>query len=113
MLIVLFAPSDAYCPQREGSAETFLSRDGGYWISPQRVEGTILLFLFKGELYYGGETRDVLNRSGGRYHVFSDDKGYYLKLIEESGKVIRMRLEIKNDYTIILNGRELKRYYPH
>ncbi len=113
-LVILFAAApDAYCPQREGSAETFLSRDGGYWTSPQRINGKILLFLFKGDLYFGGETNDALSRSGGRYQVFSDDTGYYLKLIEESGKVMRMSLVIKNDYTILLNARELKRHYPH
>lgn len=95
---------------REGSAETFLCRDGGCWTSARRAGGSVLLFCFgRGDVYCGGETRDALTESCGRYEVWSDEGKYYLKLIEKTGKVMRMVLEIKNDYTIILNGVELRR----
>ena len=101
---------NTFCADREGSAETFLSQGEGHWVSPQRVKGSALIFIFKGgEIYCGGETHDPLTKSCGRDQVYSDDNVLYLKLTEQGGKVMRMPLEIKNSYTIIINGRELKR----
>jgi len=111
MTILMVAPMQIFCAEREGSAETFLSRGKGKWVSSRDSSGSVILFIFeRNEIYCGGETRDVLTKSCGRYQVYSDDNGYFLKLIEQSGKVMKMSFEIKNDYTILLNGRELRRY---
>ena len=97
--------------EREESAETFLCRDDGRWASGRRTDGNVILFLFgKDDAYCGGETRDVLTKNCGRYQVWSTDGRYYLKLTETTGRVVKMPLEIKNDYTITVNGIEFKRY---
>ena len=99
-----------YCDEREGSAETFLSRGRGQWVSTQQIQGSLVLFIFKGDIYCGGETKGAYPKSCGRYEVFSKEGGeYYLKLIDQSNKVMKMSLEIENDYTILINGRELER----
>jgi hypothetical protein len=111
MVVSISLASQAnFSADREGSAETFLCRDGGHWASARRANGNVILFIFgRGDQYCGGETRDSLTTSCGRYEVWGNDGQFYLKLTEKTGKVIRMPLEIKNDYTIILNGVELRR----
>lgn len=109
-LFVAFVPLASFEADREGSAEIFLWRDGECWVSARRAGGSVLLFCFgRGDVYCGGETRDALTESCGSYDVWSNEGQYFLKLTEKTGKVIRMPLEIKNDYTIILNGVEFRR----
>lgn len=98
-----------YSDDREGSAETFLSRGEGHWVSPRRVRGEVLIFVFKGDTYCAAMTGDPLNKSCGHYEVYSNEGGYYIKLMEQSGKVMMMSLEVKNEYTVFINKRELKR----
>lgn len=111
ILLSLFIVSDGLGAERQESAETFLSDGHGHWVSG-RIKGGVILFIFKGDSYCGGNTGDSLTRTCGAYQVFKDDEGYYLKLMDKDGKVIRMRLEIKNQYTIILNGIEMQRKKP-
>ena len=109
VLTLLGVVQNVFSDEREGSAETFLSRGEGHWISPRRVQGQVLLFIFKGDVYCAAMTGDPLNKSCGHYEVYSNEGGYYIKLMEQSGKVMMMSLEVKNEYTIFINKRELKR----
>jgi hypothetical protein len=112
LVVILIPAINVVSADREGSAEAFLCRDDGQWTSTRRADGNVILFLFgKDDIYCGGETMDALTKTCGKYEVWSGGERYYLKLSETTGKVIKMPLEIKNDYTIILNGVELKRRY--
>jgi hypothetical protein len=111
ILLSLVIASSISAAERQESAETFLSDGHGHWVSG-RIKGNAILFIFKGDGYCGGNSGDILTRTCGTYQVFKDDEGYYLKLMDKDGKVMRMRLEIKNHYTIILNGVEMQRKKP-
>lgn len=115
--LFVFWASEVLCAEvishRDSQVEAFLSEGKGWWVSTQPINGKELLFLFtKAGQYCGGETQDW-RRSCGQYWVYSrEDGGYYLQLKEESGKLIKMILEIKESYLIRINGRELKRQSP-
>lgn len=111
LAIFVITVQDIFPAERQESAETFLSDGHGHWVSG-RIKGEAILFIFKGDIYCGGNSGDILTRTCGTYQVFKDGEGYYLKLMDKDGKVMRMRLEIKNQYTIILNGIEMQRKKP-
>lgn len=111
VLLSLTVAPGIFAAERQESAETFLSDGHGHWVSG-RIKGNAILFIFKGDGYCGGNTGDILTRTCGSYQVYNDDVEYYLKLTDTNGKVMRMSLEIKNQYTIILNGVELQRKKP-
>ena len=110
LVIILIPTASLFSDNREGSAETFLARGKGQWMEAQPVRGSYLCFVFSGDHYCGGESITNIVGSCGRYQVYSVDTGvYYIKFVDQSGKIIRMSLEIINDYTILLNGRRLER----
>jgi len=115
MLSFIISPEILLSDEREGSSETFLCRDKGAWLSSRDQRGNVLIFIFKSnDTYCGGESADSLSRSCGRYQVYSrenekGEKRYYLKLTEQTGRVLKMSLEVVDEYTIVINGRQLRR----
>ncbi len=115
-LVILWSTEFLYAERisnRESHIESFLSEGKGFWVSTHPINGKELLFLFdKTGKYCGGETA-TWRKSCGEYWVFSsEDGGYYLQLKEQSGKILKMTLEIKESYLIRINGRELKKHFP-
>jgi len=109
-IICLLLATSAFSAERDGSAETFLARNKGHWTSGRDKSGGVILFVFSTEgNYCGGESVDRLTETCGTYEVYKLGESRYLKLINRIGKVVRMTLDIKDEFTIILNGRQLRR----
>jgi len=113
-LVILWSTEFLYAERitnRESHIEAFLSEGKCSWISTYPIDGKVMFFVFtKKGFYCIGEGSDW-RKSCGEYWVFSSDGGYYLQLKEESGKLLKMTLEIKESYLIRINGRELKRQF--
>jgi hypothetical protein len=114
-LVILWSTEFLYAERisnRESHIEAFLSEGKCSWIATYPIDGKVMFFVFtKKGFYCVGEGSDW-RKSCGEYWVFSsEDGGYYLQLKEESGKLLKMTLEIKENYLIRINGRELKRQF--
>ena len=115
MLSFIISPEILLSDEREGSGETFLCRGQGAWISPRDRMGNVIIFIFKSnDTYCAVETSDSLNKSCGLYEVYSrenenGEKQYYLRLTDRTGRILKMSLEVMDEYTIVINGRQLRR----
>jgi len=115
MLSFIISPEILLSDEREGSGETFLCRGQGAWVSPRDRRGNVTIFIFKSnDTYCAGESSDSLNQSCGRYEVYSrenekGEKQYYLRLTDRTGRILKMSLEVIDEYTIVINGRQVRR----